>query len=85
MQSTLIRKPRVRPPARPKEVGQPESLILEKLQAGAKNPEELIALLAQESGIDEPKLKDGIMRLLEDRRIRFDLSWDLYLPRPTRQ
>lgn len=88
MPATLPGKPRTRHQARPKrnpdETGTPESFILAKLRARAENPEELIASVARESGIDEPILKDAVMRLLEDRRVRFDLNWDLCLSRSPR-
>lgn len=63
----------------------PETDILEDLKAGAKAPEELISRLAERSGIDELRLKNAIMRLLEDRYIRFDLNWDLRLARTTQK
>lgn len=88
MPATLPGKPQTRHQTHPKaagdEAGTPEDFVLAKLRVRAAAPEQLITSVARENGIEEPRIKDAIMRLLEDRRIRFDLDWNLCLPRPTR-
>lgn len=60
-----------------------EVMLLRELQAGAKEPTELVEKLAKRNE-EKDICREVIMRLLADKRIYFDKDWNLQLAKPAR-
>ena len=61
-----------------------EEALLKELQAGSRQPAELVVELANGKKQDEELYRESIMRLLADKRIEFDKNWNLQAVQPAK-